>query len=59
LRIAVLTDRATRMMITAGMLPPDHPAPFNNQATCTLAEMLDLPAPDGISDLRDFEASTD
>lgn len=57
LRVAILNDRGSRMMMAAGLLPPEDPAPYNNQATRSLAELLDLPAPEGTSRLRDFEAS--
>ncbi|WP_408899761.1 phosphotransferase family protein (plasmid) [Nocardioides sp. R1-1] len=56
LRVAVLADRGYRMMMAAGLLPPDHAAPANNAATQALAAMLDLPAPDGINDIHEFEA---
>lgn len=59
LRIAILTDRGIRMMIAAGLLPQDDPAPLNNQATRALAEMLDLPSPAGVTKLRDFVAPSD
>jgi aminoglycoside phosphotransferase (APT) family kinase protein len=56
LRVAVLADRGYRMMMSAGLLPADHVAPLNNASTQALASMLGLPAPEGVNDLREFEA---
>jgi aminoglycoside phosphotransferase (APT) family kinase protein len=47
LRLAILMHRAGRLMIGAGLLPPDAPMKLNNPATQLLARLADLPAPDG------------
>ena len=47
LRLSIASIRAGRMMIEAGLLPPDSPMPTNNPASQLLARMLDLPAPAG------------
>jgi aminoglycoside phosphotransferase (APT) family kinase protein len=47
LRLSVLMHRAGRLMIGAGLLPPDAPMKLNNPATQLLAKLAGLPAPDG------------
>jgi aminoglycoside phosphotransferase (APT) family kinase protein len=47
LRLSIASNRAGRMMIEAGLLPPDSSMPTNNPASHLLARMLDLPAPTG------------
>jgi hypothetical protein len=39
--------RAGNLMISAGLLPPGAPMRLNNPITQLLAEMLELPAPEG------------
>ena len=46
-RLAILMHRAGRLMIDAGLLPPDAPMKLNNPATQLLARLVELPAPDG------------
>lgn len=45
--IAALYHRTGDIMMRSGMLPPDASIKLNNPATQVLAEMLDLPLPEG------------
>jgi aminoglycoside phosphotransferase (APT) family kinase protein len=47
LRLSIIMHRAGNLMIGAGLLPPDAPMKLNNPATKLLAELLELPAPEG------------
>lgn len=47
MRLAILMHRAGRLMIGAGLLPPDAPMKLNNPATQLLAKLTGQPAPDG------------
>jgi aminoglycoside phosphotransferase (APT) family kinase protein len=46
-RLAILMHRAGRLMVAAGLLPPDAPMRLNNPASQLLAKLTDQPAPDG------------
>jgi aminoglycoside phosphotransferase (APT) family kinase protein len=45
--IAALYHRTGDIMMRSGMLPPDAPIKLNNPGTQVLAEMLNLPIPEG------------
>lgn len=47
LRLAIIMHRAGNLMISFGLLPPGAPMRLNNPITQLLAEMLELPTPDG------------
>ncbi|MUL65885.1 phosphotransferase [Mycobacterium sp. CBMA 234] len=48
-RLSILTQRATTLLIDAGILPVDAPMMLNNPATNLLAAMADLPSPGGMT----------
>ena len=48
-RLSILTQRATTLLIKAGILPTDAPMLLNNPATNLLATMADLPSPGGMT----------
>jgi len=47
LRLSILMLRAGQLMIEAGMIPPDNPMAYSNPASKVLAQLLELPAPEG------------
>jgi aminoglycoside phosphotransferase (APT) family kinase protein len=47
LRLAIIMHRAGNLMISLGLLPVGAPMRLNNPITQLLAEMLELPAPEG------------
>jgi aminoglycoside phosphotransferase (APT) family kinase protein len=47
LRLSIIMHRAGNLMIGAGLLPPEAPMKLNNPASKLLAELLELPAPEG------------
>ena len=48
-RLSILTQRATTLLIGAGVLPEDAPMLLNNPATNLLAALADLPSPGGLT----------
>jgi aminoglycoside phosphotransferase (APT) family kinase protein len=48
-RLSILTQRATTLLIGAGILPEDAPMLLNNPATNLLAAIADLPSPGGMT----------
>ncbi|MGU3650732.1 phosphotransferase family protein [Mycolicibacterium sp. A43C] len=48
-KLSIVMARAAHLMIGAGLLPPDAPMALSNPASNLLADMLGLPAPEGVT----------
>ncbi|BBY65791.1 phosphotransferase family protein [Mycolicibacterium helvum] len=48
-KLSIIMVRAAHMMIAMGLLPQDSPMALSNPASQLLAQLLELPAPNGLS----------